>query len=419
MAMVAAGYTVSEPLCRAAAAIRVATRCIILGIVYTQFYALKKMPFRLRPDAEFLYAGPGHVRASNSMVISLEQHSRAHLLIGHPGLGKTVLLDDVIGAIGATHAVCRIRQPRVSADELLESLLLQIGTCFGETELRQPRSQADRLDCMASIAAGHKPPLAAVDDAHLLPAATINSLNDVLKRIPRLKLILCGRSGQGLEESAVHLLAGEHPKITRLTPLSAEETREYIDHRLVIAGSQHRELLSAEAHAMIYQHTGGAPRLINVLCDAALHGACLRAGGQLGPAEVLLATQEAGWAEAVARDRPQFVIRDAPEVSTESITADPSTAKLVVARGKETLSTWALSPGRVTIGRARDNEFRLDARFISRHHCRVTTVGNVSTIEDLQSVNGISINGRPVKRHVLRHADCIQMGDHTLTYMLS
>jgi hypothetical protein len=201
--------------------------------------------------------------------------------------------------------------------------------------------------------------------------------------------------------------------------LSGEETRQYINHRMVIAGADRRELISTEAHALIYQHTAGAARLINVLCDAALQTACLRAAGQVGSAEVLLATQDARWPEAVASDRPDAHVRESIEDLAEPPAANPSQAQLVVAVGQQTLSTWTLLPGRVTIGRASDNEFRLDARFVSRHHCRVTTVGGVSTIEDLQSVNGISINGKPVKRHVLKHADRIQLGDHTLTYMLN
>ena len=385
--------------------------------MYTQFFALSKLPFRLRPDAEFLYAGSGHVRASNSVVISLEQHSRAHVLIGHPGLGKTMLLNDVVGSLADNYAVCRIKQPRISTGELLESLVMQVAPADAETELAQSSTAADRLGSLSAIASRQKPPLVAVDDAHLLPAGTVNSLNEVLRRIPTLKLILCGRSGQGLEESAMRLLGGDDPKITRLAPLTATETREYSDHRLRIAGSD-RELISAEAHEMIYHYTSGAPRLINVLCDAALHTACLRAGGQIGPAEVLLATQEANWAEAVARGRPESSIREDLEIPGDMAACDFLQAQLIVSQGETTLSTWTLTPGRVTIGRARDNEFRLDARFVSRHHCRVTTVGGVSTIEDLQSVNGISINGRAQKRHVLKHQDRIQLGDHTLTYLL-
>jgi hypothetical protein len=226
----------------------------------------------------------------------------------------------------------------------------------------------------------------------------------------------------GLEQMAARFLASEQIRIIELAALSQSETKAYIDHRLSIAGSVNRELLSADAYPMIYQHTGGTPRLINVLCDAALHSACLRASGQLSSAEVLLATQDARWPEAVARDRPGAGLPGDPAHVSEAraSSADPDvTAQLVVSVGDKTLLTWPLRPGRVSIGRAADNEFRLDARFISRHHCQVTTVDAVSVIEDLQSVNGLSINGRVMKRHVLEHADQIQLGDHTLTYLVS
>jgi hypothetical protein len=140
----------------------------------------------------------------------------------------------------------------------------------------------------------------------------------------------------------------------------------------------------------------------------------------VGLAEVLQATQDSRWPEAVARDRSggavasQELIIHEPETQAPS---EPAQAQLVVSLGSLKLSAWPLPPGRMTIGRAADNAIRLEAKFISRHHCQVTTAGTVSTIEDLDSVNGISVNGKLVKRQVLKHADQIQLGDHTLTYL--
>ena len=83
------------------------------------------------------------------------------------------------------------------------------------------------------------------------------------------------------------------------------------------------------------------------------------------------------------------------------------------------LSAWPLSVGRVTIGRASDNAITLESKVISRHHCQITTIGSVSTVEDLNSINGVSINGKLVKRQVLKNGDHMQLGDHTLTYVVS
>ncbi|HEY0745314.1 MAG TPA: FHA domain-containing protein [Steroidobacteraceae bacterium] len=394
---------------------------MIPGIVYPQFFGLNKLPFRLRPDTEFVYAGTEYARARIKLRSCLPE-SRVLLVLGNPGVGKTLLLDEALQTLEDDWTVCRIKQPQISSKELLEALILQV-TSSGGAEGSGSGTYAELLVCIDAIGARKFTPLLIVDDAHLLPPTATVALAEILTRAPNMKIVLSGRSGMGLEQMAVRFLAGEQIRIIELAPLSQSETRAYIDHRLSIAGSVNRELLSADAYSMIYQHTGGAPRLINVLCDAALHSACLRASGQLSSAEVLLATQDARWPEAVARERPGGGVpadqAHVPE-SHDASSADPDViAQLVVSVGEKTLLTWPLRPGRVSIGRAADNEFRLDARFISRHHCQVTTVDTVSVIEDLESVNGLSINGRVMKRHVLEHADQIQLGDHTLTYLVS
>jgi general secretion pathway protein A len=389
--------------------------------VYPQFFGLTKLPFRLRPDADFLYPGAEYLRARGKLMTALEAAHRVLLLLGHGGLGKTLLVDDVLEALGADGRCCRINQPRISASELLEALILQAGSSSTDAENGRARSCAELAASLDAIGARGSAPLLVVDDAHLLPLSTAMAFTEILARAPNIRIVLSGRSGLGLEETTLRFLAGEAPRVIRLSPLTQQETRSYIDHRLNVAGGRNHELLAAQAYPLIFQHTGGVPRLINVLCDTALHTACLRASGQLSATEVLIAIQDSRWPEAVARDRAgaaaaarEFVEHETPE---SAVVRPPPQGLLVVTVNNKTLSTWPLPPGRVRIGRAPDNEFRLDARFISRHHCQVITVGAVSTIEDLESVNGISVNGRVVKQHVLQHADQVRFGDHTLTYL--
>ena len=388
--------------------------------MYPQFFGLTKLPFRLRPDAEFVYAGSDYARARTKLKAGLKDVPRVLLLLGNPGLGKTTLLDETVQMLEAeaNWTLCQIKQPRISSKELLEAFILQTASSGGEGN--GSASYAELLAGIDAIGARKLRPLLTVDDAHLLPPTAATALAEILVRVRGIKIVLAGRPGMGLEEMAARFLGGEHTRIIELAPLSQIETKAYIDHRLVIAGGGNRELISADAYAMIYQHTAGAPRLINVLCDAALHSACLRASGQLSSAEVLLATQDARWPEAVSRDRAGSEgTADQASVRDDASSPDLVIAQLVVSVGEKTLTTWPLRPGRVSIGRAPDNEYQLDARFVSRHHCQVTTVNTVSVIEDLESVNGFRVNGTEMKRHVLQHADQIQLGDHTLTYLVS
>jgi type II secretory pathway predicted ATPase ExeA len=336
--------------------------------------------------------------------------------MGLPGVGKTLLLEDVLGQVAGRFALCRINQPYVSPVELLQALLLQLGAHSVDLNTGLPGLMTELAATIGAADTRGPTPLLVVDDAQLLAGTTLHILEDILSCAPRLKILLAAQSRPhpgphpGAEPGAPDLAAlipvAESPRRVHLKALSAEETTAYVERRLALAGAGGRGLFTAEAYAMIFQLAGGTARLINVLCDAALHAACLRASGQVSAAEVRLAVEDSRWSEALAR---QDAMTRAP--------AQEAPARLLVRHGAEQLGAWPLKTGRMSIGRATDNEMRLDKRCVSRHHCHVVTVGNVSTIEDLGSVNGICVNGKAVKRHVLQNRDQIILGEYQLSYL--
>jgi general secretion pathway protein A len=390
--------------------------------MYPQFFGFHKLPFRLRPDPDFLYSGTEYLHARAAMTAAIRGSARVVLFQGPPGVGKTLLLDDVLQEISGQFAACRINQPHISATELLQAVVMQLGTTSVEGDADHPRllsEVASALDAAGSRAA---PPMLVIDDAQLLTAETLGVIGDLLARASRLKILLAAQPdprppGGGLAAR----VAAQKPLQVHLAPLGPNGAKAYIEHRLNVAGGGGKELFTADAHAMIFQHTGGSPRLINVLCDAALHAACLRASGQVNAAEILVATQDARWPEALARDKARPDVDSHGELPAPTDREEPTAAvaQLVVSHHNEHIATWPLEAGRISIGRASDNEVRLEARYISRHHCQIVTVGSVSTVEDLGSVNGIAVNGKLVKQHVLQHADQIMIGEHVLTYKVT
>jgi type II secretory pathway predicted ATPase ExeA len=385
--------------------------------MYPQFFGFDKLPFRLRPDSEFLYAGSEYSRARAKVLAELKSRARLMLLTGPAGVGKTLLLDDVLGEIQSRFTLCRINQPHISATELLHALLLQLGAGSIDPDAAAARLFAEISAAIDAIGTPNRPPLLIVDDAQLLAAGTLHAFAGLARQETRLRLLLAGRSGEQSrwEESAARIVAPDAPSQVQLHALSAGQVKTYIERRLAVAGARGKELFTPDAFGMVFQHTAGAPRLINVLCDAALHAACTRAAGQVGSTEILMATQDPRWPEAVARDAAGSNEAASHSSGPAQATVAPA-AQLVVTHGAQQIAVLPLTTGRISIGRAADNELRLDARFISRHHCLVVTDGNVSTIEDLGSVNGMLVNGTAVQRHVLHHADRIALGEHLLTY---
>ena len=70
----------------------------------------------------------------------------------------------------------------------------------------------------------------------------------------------------------------------------------------------------------------------------------------------------------------------------------------------------------VRIGRLSGLEITLDARTVSREHARILRDGAGLVLEDLDSVNGVRLNGKPIKNHVLRAGDEIEIEDFRIVF---
>jgi general secretion pathway protein A len=389
--------------------------------MYPQFFGLDQLPFRLRPNLNFLYSGQEYSAARANLFVALERGKRLIVVCGPKGVGKTLLLDDLVSEVEGRFAVCRLNHPHISDQELIEALALQWGPESGpdSTERRPPRELAAALE--EDLAAGASP-LLVIDDAHALSTGTLRALGALFTRIPRMCVLMAAQSDAKCHPEALarRMRVVDQPHLVSMNRLSSASQKAYIERRIAAAGGAGKEVFAEDAYPVISQFTSGDPRLINVLCDAALHAACTRAAGHVGQAEVVLASQDARWSEALSREQggesaPVEHIESAPDMQ------DPAPAqvvgRLMVTHRTRKVTDLPLKPGKLSIGRATDNELRLDAHYISRHHCQVTTLGSVSTIEDLGSVNGMSINGEPSTRHVLQHEDRITLGEHVLIYV--
>jgi pSer/pThr/pTyr-binding forkhead associated (FHA) protein len=91
--------------------------------------------------------------------------------------------------------------------------------------------------------------------------------------------------------------------------------------------------------------------------------------------------------------------------------------RIVVVTEGRTVQEVPLHPGRIIIGRTPDNDVQIDSRFVSRHHCQVTSTRDGCMVEDLNSTNGIYVQSRRVRRHNLNDGDVVRIGAHELLYV--
>ena len=92
-------------------------------------------------------------------------------------------------------------------------------------------------------------------------------------------------------------------------------------------------------------------------------------------------------------------------------------AKIQFSLDGNSLGEFELKKERMMIGRRPVNDIHIDNLAVSGEHAAITTIGNDSFLEDLNSTNGTLVNNKPVKKHVLQHNDVIEFGKYQLLYI--
>jgi pSer/pThr/pTyr-binding forkhead associated (FHA) protein len=92
-------------------------------------------------------------------------------------------------------------------------------------------------------------------------------------------------------------------------------------------------------------------------------------------------------------------------------------AKIILSMGGMVLKEYPLSKERMTIGRRHSNDIVIENLAVSGEHAVVLTILHDSFLEDLDSTNGLIVNGVATKKRFLQNNDLIEIGKHTLRYV--
>jgi pSer/pThr/pTyr-binding forkhead associated (FHA) protein len=90
--------------------------------------------------------------------------------------------------------------------------------------------------------------------------------------------------------------------------------------------------------------------------------------------------------------------------------------KLLISKDGFKVREVELKSGTLRIGRAADNDIQLNDPTVSAHHAKIVSVMSNSYIEDLDSKNGIFINGERIVVQALEEDDVISIGQHELFF---
>jgi general secretion pathway protein A len=250
--------------------------------MYAGYFGLKQAPFSIAPDPHYLYMSERHREALAHLLYGLEGGGGFVLLSGEIGAGKTTICRCFLEQVPAHCNVAYIFNPKLTVGDLLKSICHEFHVEV-KHEGMGPATIKDYLDplndyLLRSHAAGQHNILI-IDEAQNLTSYVLEQLRLLTNLETRerklLQIILIGQpelremlARPELEQLAQRVIARFH-----LGALTEKESRQYIQHRMAVAGLQGPLPFSEGALHRIHAIARGVPRRINLLCDRALLGA--------------------------------------------------------------------------------------------------------------------------------------------------
>ncbi len=242
--------------------------------MYKQFYGLNENPFNVTSDPSFFFSSAHHSEAFSYLTYGVRQRKGIILITGEIGTGKTTLCRTLLNTLDQKTKTAFILYPNFSELQLLQMVIKDFGI---EIKSRNKSAIINALNDFLINETNHgNNVVLIIDESQNLKESQLEQIrllsNLETEKEKLLQIILVGQPElcQKLKLTSLRQLNQRITIRYHIKPLEKEEMKQYILHRLKIAGSKGKIKFTNEATDEIFHYSFGTPRLINILCDRAL-----------------------------------------------------------------------------------------------------------------------------------------------------
>src|SRR6516165_295438 len=265
--------------------------------MYKDFYGLRANPFNVNPDPRYLFLTRHTEEALACLTYGIQTRKGFVLLTGEVGTGKTTLINKLLEWLRLQQvATAFVFNSRMDVPQFLDYMMTDFGipcdsNAKSQVLLRLYNWLLDRYR------AGETAVLI-VDEAQNLSDEVLEEIR-MLTNLETfteklLQIVLVGQPEleQKLKQPQLRQLRQRLTLRAKTHPLTLDETNDYVQQRLRIAGSNGQQIFTPESLILVHRYSGGIPRVINLLCEHCLVNAFVDQQKVVEP----------GGVDAVARD---------------------------------------------------------------------------------------------------------------------
>lgn len=243
--------------------------------MYEKFYNFTEKPFNTTPDSKFFFPSPKHSEALNSLIYAINERKGFVVITGEIGAGKTTVCRTLLNKLNVNTRIATIINTHLTPKDLIAAILDEFDVEYTSGN-KQKLLKALNQYLIQQLAADMNVVLIIDEAQNLTPTALeeVRMLSNLETEKEKLiQIILLGQpqlraklDNPKLEQFRQRIAVYYH-----LNSLNREETKDYILHRLsLVSANGIGNVFTPEAIDLVYQHSRGIPRLINLACDSAL-----------------------------------------------------------------------------------------------------------------------------------------------------
>lgn len=243
--------------------------------MYLSFFHLKKQPFHITPDPEFLYLSPSHKEALAAIIYGIEQRKGFVAIIGPIGVGKTTILRSYLETAERKRLkIVYVFNANLTFEGLLKTIYQELGLRIESNDVPEMVNRLYEV-LIEEYRQGNTVVLV-VDEAQNMPVDTLENLRMIsnleTSKDKLIQIVLVGQLefAERLNIERLRQLKQRVAIRSTILPLTKDESFEYVKFRLHKAGSNPASVFTVPALKRIVRKSEGIPRVINILCDNAL-----------------------------------------------------------------------------------------------------------------------------------------------------